>query len=81
MGKQLIHKELRELVRAVQDLGLDVRRDKGNHLKVYTPSGRYVYSLPSTPGRGRWKQNLLTELRKRGVECGSSESASRFSRT
>lgn len=65
MARQIIHKELRDLVREIEDLGFKVRRDNGNHLKVYTADDTFVYSLPSTPGRGRWRQNLLSELRKR----------------
>lgn len=65
MAKQIIHKELRELVKDIEDLGFQVRRDNGKHLKVYTSEDTFVYSLPSTPGRGRWRQNLLSELRKR----------------
>jgi hypothetical protein len=63
--RQIIHKELRGLVREIRELGFDVRRDNGNHLKVYDDKGDFIYSLPTTPGRGRWKQNLLSELRKR----------------
>jgi predicted RNA binding protein YcfA (HicA-like mRNA interferase family) len=72
MSKQILHKEIRSLVREIEDLGFVVNRDKGNHTKVFTPDGRFVYSLPTTPGRGRWKQNLISELRKRGVLAGVS---------
>jgi len=65
MSKQIIHKELRQLVREVEDLGFTVKRDNGKHLKVYSAEGNFVYSLPSTPGRGRWRQNLLGELRRK----------------
>lgn len=73
MGKQIIHKEIRDLVRAIEDLGFTVSRDNGKHNKVYTGAGKFVYSLPTTPGRGRWKQNLVSELRKRGVLAGVSD--------
>lgn len=69
MARQIIHKELRQLVKEIEELGFTVRRDNGKHLKVYTNEGTtFVYSLPSTPGRGRWRQNLLSELRKRIAE-------------
>jgi hypothetical protein len=71
LAKQLLHKEIRSLVRDIEDLGYEVSRDNGKHVKVLTGDGKYVYSLPSTPGRGRWKQNLLSELRKRGVAVPS----------
>lgn len=68
MGKQIIHKEVRSLVRELEDLGYVVVRENGNHLKVLSAEGNYIYSLPSTPGRGRWKQNLISELRRRGIQ-------------
>ena len=42
-------------------------QSKGGHLIVRNAEGNRVYALPSTPGRGRWKQNLLTELRRKGI--------------
>lgn len=70
MPKQIIHKEIRGLVREIESMGFTVLRDNGKHQKVLTADGKYVYSLPNTPGRGRWKQNLIAELRKRGVVAG-----------
>jgi hypothetical protein len=72
--KQIVHKELRGLVKEIQDLGFTVRRDNGNHQKVYSEHGMFIYSLPSTPGRGRWRQNLVSELKKRmDVQGGGSQ--------
>jgi predicted RNA binding protein YcfA (HicA-like mRNA interferase family) len=62
-----MHKDIRDLVRSIEAVGYTVIRDNGRHVKIYNGDGNYVYSLPSTPGRGRWKQNLMSELRKRGV--------------
>lgn len=67
MAKQLLHKEVRSLVKDIEALGYTVTRDNGKHLKVLSSEGNYIYSLPSTPGRGRWRQNLMSELKKRGV--------------
>lgn len=75
MSKQIVHKEIRDLVKEIEGLGFRVLRDNGKHHKVLTPDGKFVYSLPSTPGRGRWRQNLVAELRKRGVRAGVSSRA------
>lgn len=75
MAKQLVHKEIRQLVKQIEELGYTVVRDNGRHLKVLSGEGNYIYSLPSTPGRGRWKHNLISELRKRGVSVGGGKSS------
>ena len=74
-------KELRDLIATAKSMGLTVdERRNGNHYKVYTEDGRFVLSLPSTPGRGgrgRWKLNLESHMRRRvaelqgAVNCGS----------
>ena len=67
MGKQILHKEIRSLVREIENAGFTVTRANGRHVKVYNAEGKFIYSLPSSPGRGRWKQNLVSELRRRGI--------------
>jgi len=64
MARLLVNKELRVLIKDLQGLGYTVRRDGGQHLKVYTQAGACIYSLPNSPGRGRWRQNLLADIRK-----------------
>jgi hypothetical protein len=73
LAKQIVHKDLRELVREIEGMGFRVHRGNGNHMKVYDADGKYVYSLPTTPGRGRWKQNLLAELKRRGIHQDNVE--------
>lgn len=70
LAKQLVHTEIRKLVKDIQKLGYTVVRDNGGHQKVVTPDGKFVYSLPNSPGRGRWRMNLISELKKRGVDLG-----------
>jgi predicted RNA binding protein YcfA (HicA-like mRNA interferase family) len=62
-----MHKEVREIVRQLEAKGYTVESGKGGHLIVRNADGKRVYALPSTPGRGRWKQNLLGDLRRRGI--------------
>ena len=63
-----IPKELRDVAKECRKMGLVVHeRSNGNHYKVTTQDGKYLLSLPSSPGRGRWKKNLMAELRRKGV--------------
>jgi predicted RNA binding protein YcfA (HicA-like mRNA interferase family) len=62
-----VHKEIRELVRQIEANGFTVEPTKGGHFKVKNANGGTVYSLPGTPGGGRWKQNLVADLRRKGI--------------
>lgn len=66
-GKGTMNKEIREIVKQLEAKGYSVRQEKGGHLIVRNAEGNRVASLPSTPGGGRWKQNLLHELKRRGI--------------
>lgn len=61
-----MHKEIREIVRDLRKRGYTVAIG-GKHLKVKDEQGRTVYTLPTSPGGGRWKQNLLSDLRRKGL--------------
>lgn len=62
-----MNKELREIVKQLEAKGYSVRQEGGGHLIVRNAEGNRVWALPSTPGRGRWKQNLLHDLRRKGI--------------
>lgn len=61
-----MHKELRALVKELESRNFSVER-KGNHFKIRSEDGKTLFALPSTPGRGRWKQNLISELKRRDI--------------
>ncbi len=61
-----MHKEVREIVKQIRARGYNVVASK-KHLKVKDAEGNTVYVLPTTPGGGRWKQNLLADLRRKGI--------------
>lgn len=63
MAKLLIYKELRPIVKGLKKRGYSVEREDGGHLKVRR-GGKVVYALPTTPGSGRWRQNLMAEIRR-----------------
>jgi len=64
-----VDNELRPLVKELEANGYQVVKSsgKGGHLIVQTEDGRRLYSLPSTPGRGRGLQNLRAALKRKGL--------------
>lgn len=68
-----VDKELQPLVRELEQAGYDVVRTaaRGGHLVVQTKEGKKLYSLPTTPGRGRALQNLRASLKRKGLLDGS----------
>lgn len=61
-----MHKEIREIVKLLEGNGYSVVHG-GKHLKVKNATGGTVATLPTSPGGGRWKQNLLADLKKKGL--------------
>jgi hypothetical protein len=60
-------KEIRVLVREIEDNGFHCQQGR-THIVVLMPDkGGRVASLPLSPGRGRWLQNLRSDLRRKGV--------------
>jgi len=60
-------KEIKQIIREINAAGYEVLRSKGGHYKVMTQQGHLVFSLPSTPGRGRALNNLRASLVRKGV--------------
>jgi hypothetical protein len=57
-----------DLRRAVVAAGGSLVRSRGTlHWKVYGSDGRYVTSMPSTPGEGRGYANARATLRRAGL--------------
>jgi hypothetical protein len=67
MGHLSSHKELNALIREITQAGYAVERTRSGHYAVRGPNGNRVYSLPSTPGRGRALANLRRALIRQGV--------------
>ncbi len=68
VAKPILHKEIREILKPLEAQGYSYDHSNGGHPKLYSPTGAFVISFPSTPGGGRWKQNLLAELRRKDVD-------------
>ena len=61
--------ETKDLVRIVRQQGYEVIISKRTHYKVYSPTGKYVTTMPSTPSDGRRSmQNTIADLRRGGIE-------------
>lgn len=60
-------KELREIIRAAERQGWRAEK-RSRHWKLYSPDGEAIVVAAATPGGGRWKANLIAELRRYGFE-------------
>jgi hypothetical protein len=62
-----MHKDIKKLIREIEGNGYTVEQGRA-HILVKNKSGTgTIASLPLTPGRGRWEQNLRAQLRQRGI--------------
>ena len=62
-----MNSEIRRLVREIERRGFTCEQGR-THINVKPPGGAgTIASLPLTPGRGRWRQNLRSELRRKGI--------------
>lgn len=65
-----MHKEVREIKERLEAQGWTVSEvTGGGHYKACPPDKtKRCVTLPSTPGQGRWKQNLTSQLRRSGAD-------------
>ncbi len=63
-----VNKDVKAFVRTLERAGLTVERSGGGHYRVRTAEGATVAFLPFSPSTNRWKENTLTQLRRRGIE-------------
>ena len=60
-------KEIRRIIKEIEANGYPVDQGR-SHIRVRGRNGKgNIASLPLTPGRGRWEQNLRSQLRSLGV--------------
>jgi hypothetical protein len=65
----MANKEIREITHKLIEQGWRIEEAKrGGHAKAFSPDGQTIVALPSTPGGGRWKQNLIAQLRRGGFD-------------
>lgn len=64
-----MHKEIREIVSKLEEQGWEVRSGNGGYDFAFPPDKtKRSVKLPSTPGGSRWKQNLISVLKRAGAD-------------
>lgn len=65
-----MHKEVREIKERLEVQGWTVSevRGGGHYMACPPDKTKRCVTLPSTPGKGRWKQNLTSQLRRSGAD-------------
>ena len=64
-----MHKEVREIAKKLEQQGWRIDTDRNGHDMACPPDKSLpCVPLPGTPGRGRWKQNLIAMLRRSGAD-------------
>lgn len=60
--------EHRHLVRLIKDQGYGIVVSNAGKMKIYSPNGSYVITIPSTPAQnGKTGANTIANLRRAGV--------------
>lgn len=62
-----MHKEVREIAAQLEAQGWRIDYQKVHPLACPPDTTKPCVALPTTPGRGRWKQNLIAQLRRSGA--------------
>ncbi len=63
-----MRKEVAELAEALEAQGWTIDYTRKHPVARPPDKDQPCVSLPSTPGRGRWKQNLISKLRRSGAD-------------
>ncbi len=63
-----VNKDVKAFCRQLERAGLTVERSGGGHYRVSAPDGGIVGFVPFSPSTNRWRQNMITQLRRRGIE-------------
>lgn len=63
-----MHKEVKEIATKLEEQGWRIDYDRDHPMACPPDKTKPCVPLPSTPGRGRWKQNLISSLRRSGAE-------------
>jgi len=61
-------KEIRKLVKSLQEQGWRVDQLKSGHYRAYSPSGKGIVHIAGTPSDHRDLANTLARLRKLGYK-------------
>lgn len=62
-----MHKEVKEIAEKLERQGWRIDETKKHPMACPPDPTKPCVPLPTTPGRGRWKQNLIASLRRSGA--------------
>ena len=62
-----MHKEVKEIAEKLEAQGWSIDYGRTHAMACPPDKSKPCVPLPSTPGRGRWKQNLTARLRASGA--------------
>ena len=62
-----MHKEVREIAAKLEAQGWKIDHTKVHPMACPPDTSPPCVPLPTTPGGGRWKQNLISRLRRSGA--------------
>lgn len=65
--------EMRKLVRDLIAQGYHVTMDGGNHWRICDAQDRFLATLPATTANFRWRDNVLTAIRRREREYAEQD--------
>lgn len=63
-----MHKEVKEIAEKLERQGWRIDDSKTHPMACPPDKTKPCVPLPTTPGRGRWKQNLISSLRRSGAD-------------
>lgn len=62
-----MHKEVKEIAAKLEAQGWKIDYQRDHAMACPPDKSMPCVALPGTPGRGRWKQNLVAKLRRSGA--------------
>ncbi|MGO9873441.1 MAG: hypothetical protein ACLPVY_06540 [Acidimicrobiia bacterium] len=63
-----MNREVRDIVRRLESQGWRIESGSKHYLAYPPDLTKAIVTIPSTPSGGRWKQNLIGQLRKSGAD-------------
>jgi hypothetical protein len=63
-----MNKEVKEIADKLRAQGWTIDETRAHPMACPPDTSKPCVPLPSTPGRGRWKQNLTSQLRRAGAQ-------------
>ncbi|MEU5423499.1 hypothetical protein [Streptomyces sp. NPDC020667] len=61
----MANKDVKQLIKKIKQQGFEVRTTTNNH-HIVRKDGRFIASLPSTPGNPRILKNPIADLKRAG---------------